>query len=322
MRILALTWTTFDDEETMMINARGDLVCPAIDGLTNELLKLGHTVIYVNVFAEHKSVPEKDLKCPAMISGLPYYLWSQIKNKDFDVIWHCIKDPTPEAAVPYIEKIMAELDPSIPVLNRVEQLKDHNKRKYIKVLRDKNVGCIILEDEIKPFLNAEGKLDYQNRCFPPSQACYVTKDFGAIRLPLQNSNRRHFLFSPEGGITLKYQNTVKFPKAKPGLRNFFRVPYAAGKCLEGFMYYCPEAVLCPKTGAAVEKIPYNIPEMSAGTVSAAMTELGIDIAHVEGVEAGFSIEVFDVNPFPSSAGASLQPMAAKIALRLTQVYDI
>ena len=88
------------------------------------------------------------------------------------------------------------------------------------------------------------------------------------------------------------------------------------------MYYCPESVLCPKSGAAVTKEPFSIPDMTAGTISAAMIELGVDIAHVEGIQAGFTVEIFDVNPFPSSHGASLQPMAAKIAKRIEQVYSI
>lgn len=322
LRILALTWPTFDDEKRMMINARGDLVCPAIDGLTNELINLGHTVIYVNVFAEYIMPSEHDLKCLAMISGLPFHLWKDIKNKDFDLIWHACKDPTPEMALPYFKKIMDELNQKIPVLNNVEKLKDHTKRKYVTLLREKNVGAIILKDELKPFLNEEGKLDYQHKCFPPSQACYVTKDYYAIRLPLTNSNRRYGLFTPEGGITLKYQNTAKYPNAKKGLRNFFRVPYAAGKCLEGTMYYCPADVLCPKSGAAVIRESFSIPDMSAGTISAAMKELGVDIAHIEGVPAGFTIEIFDCNTFPSSAGETLTPFSQKIARRIEQVYNV
>jgi hypothetical protein len=100
------------------------------------------------------------------------------------------------------------------------------------------------------------------------------------------------------------------------------VPYAAGQCLEGFKYWCPENILCPKSGAAVKKEPYKIGEMSAGTISACMKELGVDIAHIEGVEAGFTCEIFDCNPFPSSAGATLQPMAAKMAKRVEVVYNV
>ena len=318
MKILALTWTTFDCEKKMMINARGDLVCPAIDGLTNEFLKLGHQVVYVNVFAEHIMPSEKDLNCLGMISGLPFHLWKDIKNKNFDIIWHAVKDPTPPAALPYFAKIMEELDSNIPVLNHVESLKDHTKRKYISLMREKNVGAIILDD-YKVWLKEDGTIDYANKCFPASQGCYVSKDYHAIRLANTNSQRTNL---NNDGITLKYHNTSKYPGAKPGMRSFFRVPYAAGQCLEGWKYYCPESVLCPKSGAAVEKVPYKIAEMSAGTISAAMNELGVDIAHIEGVEAGFTVEIFDVNVFPSSSGASLQPMSARIAKRIEQVYDI
>lgn len=319
LKILALTWTTFDNETELMINARRDLICPAVDGLTNELLNLGHTVIYVNVFAEYKKdIPKKDLDCPAMISGLKYYLWQDIKTRDFDLIWHCVKDPTPPQALPYFKKIMEELDPKIPVLNDVEKLKDHTKRKYITLMRKKNVGAIILDD-YTDWLKADGTIDFANKCHPVSQGCYVSLDYHAIRLANTNSQRTNL---NQDGITLKYHNTSKYPGAKPGVRSFFRVPYAAGKCLQGWKYYCPENILCPKSGAAVEKVPYSIPEMTAGTVSAAMNELGVDIAHIEGVEAGFTCEIFDINPFPSSSGATLTPMSIQMAKRIEQVYDI
>ncbi len=320
MRILALTWTTRDNETELMINARRDLLCPAIDGFTNELLNLGHQVVYVNVFAEHVKLSEQDLRCPGMISGLPFYLWSEIKNKKFDVIWHAIKDPTPQLAIPYVEKIMQELDPNIPVLNNIKDLQNHTKRKYINLLRKKNVGCIILDD-YKGWWNENGTVNLSN-AFPPSQGCYVSKDYYAIRTSMQNSGRIKPLFDEEGGITLKYHDTSKRPGAEPNLRTFVRVPFSAGKCLEGWKYFCPTNILCPKSGAAVKKIPYSFPDMTAGTISAAMKELGVDLAHIEAVEAGFSIEIFDVNPFPSSHGASLQPMAKKMAKRLEQVYDI
>lgn len=316
LRILALTWTTFDDEENLMINDRSDLICPAIDGITNIFLQRGHQVVYVNLFKKHTH-------CLSHISGLPYHRWEEVKNRNFDIIWHAIKDPTPLGAIPEVEKIMKELPENIPIWNDVKKLKDHTKRHYIQVMREKNVGAIILKDELKPFLNAEGKLDYQNKCFPPSQGCYVTKDYNAIRLSNMNSRRIHPLFSPEGGVTLKYHNTAKNSLISPnGHRVFFRVPYAGGKCLEGFKYFCPPSILCPKSGAAVKKEPFYIPDMSGTTIAAAMEELGVDLAHLEGVEAGFTVEVFDVNPFPSSAGASLTPISEAIVKRLEQVYDI
>lgn len=308
MRILALTWPTFDNEKDLMINQRGDLLCPAIDGLTNELLKLGHQVVYVNLMAEERELSEKEWACLGFISGLPFHKWDDIRNRDFDIVWSAIKDPTPPQCLPHYVRIIEQLS-GIPIINDARKLADHTKTKYIKVLREKNVGAIILDNY---------EFDYHN-CHPPSNGCYVSKDLYAIRLSNKNSQRTTLV---QDGITLRYQNTAKFVGAKPGLRSFFRVPYAAGQCLEGTMYYCPEDILCPKSGAAVERVPYSIPQMTAGTVSAGMKELGVDIAHIEGVVAGFTVEIFDVNPFPSSAGATLQPMAEKMAKRIEMVYDL
>jgi hypothetical protein len=316
LRILALTWTTFDDEQELMINSRSDLICPAIDGITNIFLQRGHQVVYVNLFYKHTH-------CLSHISGLPYHRWEDIKNRKFDIVWHAIKDPTPPNAVIEVRKIMSQLPKDIPIWNNVEHLQTHTKRKYVSKLREKNVGAIILEDELKPFWNEKGQLDFQNKCFPPSQGCYVTKDYNAIRLNNVNSRRIHPLFSPEGGLTLKYHNTANNKLISPdGYRVFFRVPYAAGKCMEGFKYYCPPEILCPKSGAAVKKEPFYIPDMSGGTIGAGLKEIGVDLAHLEGVQAGFTVEIFDVNPFPSSAGASLTPISEQIVKRLEQVYDI
>ena len=130
MRTLAFLWPT-DGKEQLMINNRRDLICPAIDGISNELLSLGVQVIYVNLAAEEYNFPEEELKVPAFILGLPLYRWKNIKNKKFDLIWHAIKDPTPSKVKKHIKNIMKQLDPFIPILNPVSQIKKHTKKKYI-----------------------------------------------------------------------------------------------------------------------------------------------------------------------------------------------
>lgn len=314
MRILALLWPTNGKEE-LMINRRGDLVCPAIDGLTNEILSLGEQVVYVNVAAEKYNFPEEQLKTIGFVSGLPLHKWDDIKNKNFDLIWHAIKDPTPPQSIPYINKIMSELNPSIPVLNPVSKLKGHTKKRYITALREKGVGAIIL-DNYNGFLKENGDID-PKKCFPSCQGAYVSLDKKAIRLHNTNNQRTSL---NKDGITLKYQNNIG--SIKEGLRSYFRIPYASGKCLQGTRYFFNPDILAPKTGQCIESEDYSIPDMKAGTVAATMNELGIHIAHLEGINAGFSIEIFDVNPFPSSSGNSLTPMSKKIAKRLQQVYNI
>jgi len=315
MRILALTWPT-EDKEGLMLNRRRDLLCPAIDGITDELLKLGHSVVYVNLAADCCEYEPADLGRPAWISGLPFYRWHDIRNKNFDLVWHAIKDPTPSQALPYVERVMQELDSRIPVFNSATHLQDHTKRKYLPLLAEKTVGVPIL-DRYSAMETEDGRLDVK-KCHAPSNGAYVSLDRQAIRLHAKNSSR-HSL--DVDGITLKYQDNVG--RIEPGLRSFFRVPFAAGRCLPGFRYFCPADILCPKSGNAVKTEPFEIDGTPAGTISAAMKELGVDIAHIEGVNIGpASVQVFDVNPFPSSYGRSLTPMSVQIAKRVTQALDL
>jgi hypothetical protein len=160
MRIAALVWPTFDNETELMINQRGDLLCPAIDGLTNELLKLGHQVLYVNLFQEHRGLTDREKNCIGMISGLSFHKWEYIRNRKFDLIWCAIKDPTPKQCLPYVEKVLAELqaeNPNTPILNDARKLADHTKNKYIKVMRSKNVGAILkTEEQVKHLKKPDG----------------------------------------------------------------------------------------------------------------------------------------------------------------------
>jgi len=322
MRILALAWPTTSDGKTLMINKRKDLICPAIDGIIDELLRLGHSVIYVNVARELYNYNEQDLKCPSFISGLPFFRWSDIKNKKFDIIWHAIQDPTPALAIECVDKIMKEMDPSIPILNPVCHIKTHTKKKYLIELTKKFGGSsrcvgVPIYDEYTGFLNGKKQID-NSKCFPASNGAFVSKDKTAIRVYNTNNHTGNL---NTGGITLRYRDTLN--KIKKGYRSFFRVPYAMGKCLPGKMYFCPKEVLCPKSGSAVSSVPYEIETTPAATIGAALTQIGVHIAHIEGVPIGtISVEIFDVNPFPSSYGKTLTPMSKKIANRLTQVFDI
>ena len=322
MRILALTWPTTSNGKTLMLNKRKDLLCPAVDGIFDELLRIGHSVICVNVAMEIYNYNEQELQCPGFISGLPFFKWKDIKNKKFDIIYHAIQDPSPKEAVEPINNIMKELDNDIPVLNPVSHLKTHTKRKYLTELTkdfggsSRRVGTFIY-DEYKDFFDDKGKLD-ASKCFPPSNGAWLSKDKKAIRVYNTNNHKGNL---NTDGITLHYRDTSN--KEKKGYRSFFRVPYAVGKCLPGYMYHCPIDVLCPKSGSAKKIEHFEIESTPAGTIAAALTKIGVHVAHLEGVKIGTaSVELFDVNPFPSSYGSSLTPMSKLIAKRITQVYDI
>jgi len=317
MRILALTWPTNGKGE-LMINARRDLLCPAIDGIVDELLQRGHSVICVNLAAEVRDYHAEELSVPGFVSGVPFFRWSEVKNREFDLVWHAIKDPTPAAAVEVVERAMRQLNPDVRVLNPVSKLKDHVKRNYLPVLVSKGVGVPILE----PYAgieDAQGIFD-PAKCHPSHNGAHVSHDLGAVRVAQKNCDR-FSLRLPEEGVTLKYLNNAG--RREAGMRTFVRLPFAAGKCLPGFLYYCPETILTPKSGNAERIEEYTVSVDRGGKLSGAMHELGVDIAHIEAIDfPNGDLQVFDVNPFPSSSGRTLTPLSAAIAQRITQVFDL
>lgn len=316
MRILSLMWPTNGREE-LMINSRRDMLCPATDGLVDELLNLGHQVVCINIAAEEYDFTVADLACPTMLAGLPCLRWKDVKRKDFDVVWHNIKDPTPPKAIEHVNRITAEFE-GVPIWNDVNHLRTHTKQKYISTLFP--LGCAVpIQDNYTQWLGPDGRVDPQ-KCFPPGAGAYVSLDKAAIRLHLSNNDRSLNMFHRDGGITLRYfDNEGMF---HPGLRSFFRVPYAAGKCLEGTRYHCPAEILCPKSGHAKIAEPFSMPAEIGAKAAVGLASIGVTLAHLEGINVRDASYLFDVNPFPSSFGVSLTPMSVKIAKRLEQVYDV
>ena len=301
-----------------MINARRDLLCPAIDGIVDELLKRGHSVICVNLAAEVAEYSASELALPGFVSGVPYFRWSDVRNRNFDLVWHAIKDPTPGAAVRVVSRVMKDLHPDVRVLNPVAKLRNHVKQNYLPVLQDKGVGAPILES-YSAMEDENGVFD-PAKCHPPQNGAYVSLDLFAIRVPQKNCDRRSLRMSEEG-VTLKYFDNAGLRES--GMRTFVRFPFAAGKCLPGFRYYCPEMILTPKSGNAARIEEYVVSVDQGGKISGAMHQLGVDIAHIEAVDFhNGGICVFDVNPFPSSSGRTLTPLSSAIAERLTHVFDL
>ena len=316
MRILVLTWPTNQRDE-LMTNARGDLLCPAIDGLVDQLVTQGHTLVCVNVAADCFDFDPNELALPAWASGMQYVRWSQVQKRDFDLVWHGVKVPTPPPAVDAIGKIMQDLPPEIRVLNPVQRMKDFTKRTYLTVLQEHNVGAEILDSY--PGIEDENGRFAPKKCHASCQGTFVALDKRAIRVPMHNKGLG--IRNPEGGITLRYYDTAGWHE--PGQRTFFRLPFAAGKALEGFRYFCPENIVAPKSGNAKRYEPFSVNYKVGRRLCISMHKLGVDIAHLEGIELkDGTVRIFDVNPFATAIGRTLTPISQRIARHITQVMDL
>jgi hypothetical protein len=289
MRILAIVAPYAGTPQAIHLNARGDIVMIAPDRIVDYLLERGHQVVYCLVTGE---------ECPrlACCSGLPLYTESDIKNWEFDLIWHCVKDPTPSQFVPEIRRITARVPRSVPIINNTEFVQHWTKPYYYAAFAAKEIRVPKILPEGTPVATAPGK--------PPR----------ALRVSDRNNDR-------ERGKEL----TVEFiDNVKDGSRSFFRVPYCAGKVLPGTRYIFPADAYVAKTGGAIYREPYRVPLQFAIKVATVLTECGIGIAHIEGFPRhdGGVAAVFDVNPFPLSDGATFDPMSKLIAQRLEHVYSI
>lgn len=307
MRILALTWPTRGGNDELMINTRRDLICPAIDGLAKALLARGHQVVYVNLAEEVIDYEARDLALPTFVSGLKMHKLSDLTRWDFDLCWHAIMDPTPTRALDLVSEAMTRLPDDIPVMNDARRLCNHRKDTYLPVLATKNIGAELVTSDGVRWKRAE-------------DGSQVSEDGRLVNLRNKNSDGGD---GPDRVAVRYIDNAGVF---RPGLRSFFRVPFALGACLPGTRYFFDGGRTCPKSGVAVDSEPYEAPR--SDTIIGAMHELGIDIAHIEGLETGKLdsntpiIKIFDVNPFPTSSGRSMTPMSARIAERIEQVYDI
>lgn len=308
MRVLVLVWPA-DNQGRLAFDRSQGTVLLAIDRIVQELVRLGHSVTYVNAAVSGEQVRQLVAKG----SRLPLLPWSTVTERRFDGIWHAIRDPTPRAAFDAVANIMRDLSAEIPVWNSVTYLQKHSKAKYLPLLARHGIGVDLLE--CYPAMeDTNGVLDI-GKCWAPQNAAYVSHDKQAVRVYAMNNDRSSL---QRFGVTLRYIDNAGL--LQPGFRTFFRIPFALGKTLPGSFYYCPEKFLTPKSGSASRVVPFNIPEPSAGKVSMVMHDLGVDIAHLEGLhDAWGRIRLFDINPFPSSSGTSLTPMSVHIARRLSEL---
>lgn len=316
MRILVLTWPT-NAAERLMTNARRDLLCPAADGIVAALLDDQHELVAVNAAADWLEADQAWLELPCWNSGVRLVRWSAVRNRRFDLVWHCVKVPPPAAAVEAVQQITREVVPPTRVLNPIDRMVGCGKYGYLPLLEEFHLGAQVLVG-YPPMEDAAGRVD-PGKCFPSCNGALVSLDKRAIRAPTHEG--RLGLSDPRGGVTMRYYDTEDL--REPGLRTFFRVPFAVGKALPGCLYYCPSSILAPKSGNALRWEPFELIEPVSQKVTAAMHRLGVDLAHLEGTDTrDGGVHLFDINPFPTSTGRTLSSMARAMARRITQTLAL
>lgn len=289
MRLLAIVAPYQGTPPRLHLNRRGDVVMIATDRIVDYLLARGHQVVYC--MATGEACPK-----PAYCSGLPLYTEHEIKNWDFDLIWHCVKDPTPPEFVEAIQRITAKVGPSRPIINDVAFLRNWTKPFYYPFFGEKELPMPVIQPESTEIVEVPGRMPQ------------------FLRLADRNNDR-------ERGkpIVVNYIDNIA-----DGFRSFFRVPYCAGRVLPGVNYFFPADQYVTKTATAVRSEPFVVHLQVAIKIATALSEHGVGIAHVEGFSKpdGGIRGVFDVNPFPCSDGITFDPMSQRIAERLEHVYNI
>ena len=284
MNILMLVWPPIE-----FLNHNKTCIHLALDKIVQLLIGSGHKVQYLCLYNH----PDQHVRY--CVSGLFNSSLNNIVQPD--IIWHAVPDPAPIEAIKAIHDLPIDAN---YIINNVASIIDHTKHKYLPLLADAGVGAAILSNYVWA------------GAVPGGHGTRVSLDKKAVLCYSQNNWRnleRH-------NITLSYRDN-----SSNGLRSFFRVPYAFGKCLTGFKYYCDASILYPKSGNAKNVQQYDIPEPYSTTIATVMGKLGVDIAHLEGLHpTPESIEIFDVNTFPSSEGSTLTPMSKEIVKRLVEVF--
>jgi hypothetical protein len=271
------------------LNRRGDVVMIAPDRIVDFLLAQGHQVVYCNAVGE---VCDK----PACCSGLPIHTESDIRDWHFDVVWHCVKDPTPPDLIEPIQRLTAKVPAKVPIINDVSFLRHWTKPYYYAGLREKEVPTPVIHPDSTP-----------TKVQPGQRPTF---------LQLSDRNNDRETGKP---VVVEFIDNVS-----DDLRTFFRVPYATGRVLPGTRYFVPRDQFIAKTGMAVRREPYVMPLQTAMKVAAALGERGVGVAHLEGFSKPDDAvrAIFDVNPFPCSDGVTFDPMSMLIAQRFVHVYNL
>jgi hypothetical protein len=261
------------------LNSRNDLLVLAPDKIISYLIESGHEVECINILEERICYP---LFCSKQLLKIS----RDISNWKFDIVWHCVKDPTPKELIQRINTLTIKIQPK-KILNNYTTLMNWTKPHYYKIINTKIKN---ITPKIK-----NTKTSYLDLVIP------------------DRNNDRHL----SKNIIVEYIDNIR-----NGKREFFRVPYCCGKLMSGYLYRCRPEDRVPKTGAAVERIEHTLKGNITSNVGKILYRNGLDIAHIEGFsDINNDIKlIFDINPFPCSDGKTFNPMSKLIVQRLEQLY--
>jgi hypothetical protein len=252
-------------------------------------LKERHKVTVVNACP----FPTSD---PLMRSKIIMNAPETINPADYGYCWHMFRDPLqPEVAGLGLPSCI----PPHKTINHRLALARHYKHIYLPILHKYNIGPAVF-----PFLTPT-TIEWG----PTAHSVAVSLCKKYIKAYDYNNNRGDYPEREKNkDIIVEYLDAEK-----DNQRSFFRVGYACGTVTEGWLYTGESIHVIQKTGTCPTKEPHNIPAQFHEPIRKALTEMGIDMAHLEGCYVNGQLKLFDINPYPTSYGASLTKISEEIA---------
>lgn len=294
--VLVLCYPTYAG--ALHLDSKKHAVVIAPDEMLLFLNRMGHPVHVANLSPFQTALP-------LMRSRMQMTDLNSVDPRQYGVCWHMFRDPTPSQVLE-MSGDFAGWFPRDRVVNHINDLATFDKRAYLPVLERLGVGPHIYKvtpDSVKWGRSAYGA------------AVSLCRRF--VRTFNRNNYRDEY-----GSRTVPDEIVAEFLDSScNGERSFFRVGYAAGRVLPGWLYTADAEQLILKTGASKRQEPHRISDDQHPRIVQAMRELGIDAAHLEGTYIRDVAILFDINPFPTSYGKTLSSISRCMSETLSESWQ-
>lgn len=291
--LLVLCYPTYS--RSLHLDAKGTSVVLAPDEMLLILTQMGVRVEVVNLSPFSTSLP-------LMRSRLAMKALPDVEPHQFDVCWHMFRDPTPPEVLQQADGFIHWF-PRKRVVNHATDLSRFYKRFYLPILERLGIGPQVLDID-------------------PSTLQWLSADHSAavstchrfVRTPDCNNNRGDYPDREARGPVV----AAFLDSSCAGQRSFFRVGYAADKVLPGWMFTTSDDKLILKSGTCRRREQHAVRGDEHAQIIEAMRTMGIDVAHIEGTYVNGVPMIFDVNPYPTSYGATLSGISRTICEALIE----